>query len=82
MKRLILMVAALTMAGCTSGPMRTGKICVTPVTSTGYSTADPIDIRPDVVLQVVNMLQSEMITQLGKERICHTRRIAPGLISC
>ncbi len=47
--------------------MRTGKICIEPVASTGYSTSDPIDIRQDVVTQAADMLHREMITQIGKE---------------
>ena len=69
MKRIALAVAVFVVTGCSGNAvMRTGKICLTPVTSTGYSTADPIDIRPDVVLQVVSMLQAEMIMQIGREK--------------
>lgn len=65
---LVLVMTAGMLVGCAGGPMRTGKICVTPVTSAGYTTSDPIEIRPDIVQQVVIMLQAEIIAQLGQEK--------------
>lgn len=70
MKRIVLaLVVCTVLAGCgTPAVMRSGKICIEPVTSTGYSTSDPIDIRQDVVTQAADMLHREMVTQIGKEQ--------------
>jgi len=48
MKKLVLVIVAVLLAGC-HGQVRTGSICVEPFSTAGFKTSNPIDIKQDIV---------------------------------
>lgn len=48
MKKLILAIGMLILAGC-GRAYRTGTVCIVPFTTANFQTTDPIDVRQEVV---------------------------------
>jgi hypothetical protein len=67
MKKLIIGMAIVVMAGCANHPMRTGKLVVNQFEAKSYTTNNPMQVKDDVAERLSENLRTEILRRLSKD---------------